>query len=198
MARRSPSCHGQPLLRLRGQLSGSGGRITRPLDRSISSNRPGFTPRSVSRRPECGSPASAMRCQYDLSVAAELGVHLEDFSEGEKRSRSYMKRGPYVTSGSQRCPKNSRSVTDLICTGEFWASPKRPGSTCRRNHLESLQVASDGFRRLQTASDGLDEDVPGHVGQQRDPAARFGAGRVVQAQRLVQHVDQIPGRGALG
>jgi hypothetical protein len=31
-----------------------------------SSNRPGFTPRSVSRRPECGSPASAMRCRTTL------------------------------------------------------------------------------------------------------------------------------------
>ena len=62
-----------------------------------------------------------MRCQYDLSVVAELGVHLEDFSEGEKRSRSYMKRGPYVTSGSQRRPNSLRNVTGLIGTSEFWA-----------------------------------------------------------------------------
>ena len=116
----------------------------------LSNDRLGFTPRSVSRRPECGSPASAMRCGTTPWAVAELGVHPGGFSEGEKRSRSYRNPSPDVTSGSQRRPKSLQKVTDLIRTGDVGhfempsssyrfrrpgrrrAGPRRPAGRCHR------------------------------------------------------------------
>ena len=68
----------------------------------ISSGRSGFTPRSVSRRPECGSPASAMRCRADpgrwQSSASARGL----LGGGEARQNVTETAGD-VTSGSRSC-----------------------------------------------------------------------------------------------
>src|SRR5471032_1104715 len=63
--------------RLRGQLSGSGGRyhpaLTNADSTDVEQHREGFTPRSVSRRPKCGSPAPAKRMLKVSSAVTGLG-----------------------------------------------------------------------------------------------------------------------------
>src|SRR5450759_1959930 len=62
--------------RLRGQLSGSGGRSPghhASESTEVDHHREGFTPRNVSRRPTNGSPAPAKRMLTISSAVTGLG-----------------------------------------------------------------------------------------------------------------------------
>jgi hypothetical protein len=101
--------------RLRGQLSGSGGRSPghhggEPT--KVDHHREGFTPRSVSRRPECGSPAPAKRKLRVLNAVTGLGEpHQELHPAGWSASTVHMEVA-HVTFWSRRTQERVNNVLD--------------------------------------------------------------------------------------
>jgi hypothetical protein len=101
--------------RLRGQLSGSGGRSPGHHEgesTEVDHHREGFTPRSVSRRPVCGSPAPAKRkLRVSIAVTGLGEPHQELHPAGWSASTVHMD-GGYVTFRSRRVQELAKNLWD--------------------------------------------------------------------------------------
>lgn len=141
------------------------GEVTRPdsvPDLAGRGRLRGFTPRSARiGHPGNGSPASAMRCSGCPGVVAELGVRLGGFSEGEKRTRSYLTRRSDVTSGSRSWGKTLRSVTEFTPSGEHLSldrsRPTRHWGDSQKPHKYLLPLVQlDTLRKARNRPSAFD------------------------------------------